>query len=64
MYVRFEDGLKAQREVSELLAEQISGDERAMFLLDQLLEVQFGLIKIFNEELREAIARAKDERPK
>jgi hypothetical protein len=64
MYVRFEDGLKAQREVCELLAELISGDERAMFLLDQLLEVQFGLIKIFNEELREAIARAKDERPK
>ena len=60
MDVRFESGLKAQREVCELLAERIADDPRAVDLLDLLLEVQFGLIKIFNEELRLAISeRAK-----
>jgi hypothetical protein len=42
---------------AELLAEQLSekGDERSMDLLDSLLVIEFGIIKIFNERWREAL---------
>jgi hypothetical protein len=52
-------GLEAQREVAEEMAERFAakGDERSMELLDRLLDVQLGLIKIFNDGWREALKR-------
>ena len=40
-------GMKAQREVAEKLAEHFAerDDERGMFLLDALLDVQIALLK-------------------
>jgi hypothetical protein len=57
MDARLELGLLAQREVAEKLAEHFSetDDERGMRLLDCLLDVQFGIIKIFNDGLRSAL---------
>jgi len=57
MDARLELGLKAQRETAEKLAEHFAerDDSRAMEMLDTLLEVQFGLIKIFNDAWRDAL---------
>ena len=57
MSPELEMGLSAQREVAEALAERFAerDDERSMELLDCLLQVQFGLIKILNQGWREAL---------
>jgi hypothetical protein len=54
---RLESGLRAQREVAEVMAERFAAreDVRSMELLDMLLDVQIGLIKIFNEGWAEAL---------
>jgi hypothetical protein len=56
-----ESGLAAQREVAEKLAEHFAerDDSRAMDLLDLLLQVQFGLIKILNQGWADALAKGK-----
>lgn len=57
MDARLEQGLHAQREVAEKLAEHMAdqNDDEGFALLDCLLNVQFGLIKIINNGLREAL---------
>ena len=51
MDAHLESGLAAQREVAEKLAEHFAerDDSRALDLLDLLLEVQCGIIKILNQ---------------
>jgi hypothetical protein len=52
---QLELGLQAQREVAEALAEHFAerDDERGMFLLDALLDVQIALLKQTCEAWRE-----------